>query len=381
MEAIDDTLNLDNYTDLTDYINRIKNSDIDWKNINSFDTANLLLFKKWKDGYEEAERIRNEQIELLRNGDYEIDPEILKNKLLEAGYDEEEIKEILDSLPIVEDTKKHKNRAALIALIAFGASIANADFRDSKDYLSAVMGHAGDQFFNYSDTPAWLLNGPLKKIFLSMGSGELIGGAAAALTIGTVLAFEDGEFNFEKWLEEGFSATVGSVSSYLTLVALGGTAAGAGAIIVSAAAGVAVTYGLSKIIESFYKLPGDVPRDFDSWDENEKKKYLLEQTGINFDWLNTLDELYKSKVIDDIEVQQLFDVCTRDYSNEMGYDTTDDDYIKVAFYIYMSDKSYFDGEEFVGGEYLCSKAATFGAYDYAKLQEYVERFRDALRYK
>ena len=382
MAEIDDKLDLSDYPELASYIQNIRDKNMDYMDFKMFDEKNLAMFTKWYNDYNDAAVARKEQIQKFRELGDEVEVDELRNKLKEAGYSDEEINRIISSFPTTEDGKRIKLSSGIIAVFAFGVSLIASGFKDA---VVQGAGHVGDQFFNFTDTPAWLANGPLIQLYESLGAGTWAG-AAAALTIGTVLAFQDGEFDFETWLEEGFAAACGSVASSLALNAVGGSAAiaamgiaGLGVMAGILVLGIGVTLGVSEFIKAIFNLPGGVPKDFDSWDEKEKRKYLSQVTGIDIKKLEMLEKLMDSKDFDDEEIIKLYDVCTRDYSLEIGNVADENDYIKVAFYIYMNDKSHYDNSEFVLDDYMLRSADMFGVDDYQKIAEYIERFKSVLK--
>lgn len=375
MAEIDDKLDLSDYPELSSYINDMKKTD--YMNLKSFDETNLSLFSDWQSAYDDAMEKYKSEIELFRSMGGEIKASELENNLREAGYSDEEIQKILESLPKPTDDGFIKLGVTGIALIAFGLSIVGSDF---KSFINGAAGHAGDQLFNFTDTPVWLTNGPLSALYKTLGTGDLFAGAAAAFTIGTFLAFQDGSFSFETWMEEAFPAILGSVTTNLIVGAAGGVAAaGIGTILAAAVLGVGVTWVVAKFVDGIFNLPGGVPKDFDSWSEEEKAKYVYEYTGIDLEKLEMLKNLYNSGTFSDDEINSIFDVCTRDYSLEMGNVADESDYIKVAFYIYMKDKSYYDNSEFVLDDYMLRSADMFGVDDYQKIAEYIERFKSVLK--
>ena len=114
----------------------------------------------------------------------------------------------------------------------------------------------------------------------------------------------------ETWLEEGFSAAVGSVAGNVAIAALGLT--GGLAILAGVAISTGVTVGVSKLIESIYNMPGGVPFDFDSWSEEEKIKYIYKQTGVDLRKVGLVEKLYESGQLDPDEVRRIYDYCGDD---------------------------------------------------------------------
>ncbi len=371
LASIDSTLNLDDYSDLAYEIGKVKELGIDFSNFDEFDDFNLPWFTLWLEYYDMAasERVKNLG-EFMKNGG-EITVDELKNKLQLAGYSEDEIARILESLPVSEDGKRVKLTAGGIALISFGLSIM---ISNQKDIANAFAGHLGDQFFNFTDKPAWLLNGPMVKLFEAMGHDSLFGGACAAFIIGTVLSFSDGGFSFETWLEEAASAMIGTITSNLVVAAAaGGAAVGIGTILGAAVIGVGVTFITSKIFEGIFNMPGGIPREFEHLTEEQKKQIIYQQTGLDIDRLECLATLYKSGVIDDEQFTDLFDVCRN--ADDMIKSTDCDDPLVVAFFIYSSDPDAFDNADSIWVNGILQRGLSmFQNVDVAEVERYIEMF-------
>ena len=327
LKSIDDTLDLNDYPELAQGINAIRSimaqRGFDINDSDSIDSLLRLGYDEWLRLHTGIKSARDALLSEL--GDLtELDTEKLRELLLSKGLSQEEVDSLLDYLDnfaVSGADNTNKIIGTGIAAVALIYAMSNKDAE-----LASNLG--GDQFWNWTDTPEWLLNTPLEALFKTLGSGNAAG-ALASFSIGTLIAFKDGEFDSETWMREAFPAIMGAVV---------GSVVG-GPVVLSALIGLSVTVIIGKLVEGFYEMPGGIPRDFDAWDENEKKDYIKKYTGIDLDKIEQLKVLADSGTYTEEEIKSIFDYCT---DVDKAKDPSCNDPALVAFYIYTRYKDRFD---------------------------------------
>jgi len=143
--------------------------------------------------------------------------------------------------------------------------------------------------------------------------------------------------------------------------------------------GLSVTFVIGKLVEGFYEMPGGIPRDFDAWDENEKKDYIKKYTGIDLDKIEQLKVLADSGTYTEEEIKSIFDYCT---DVDKATDPSCNDPALVAFYIYTKYKDQFDyyGVEAYGSTIENEVSIHSGlAGQVMEVRDYIERYRKSLK--
>ncbi len=364
LKSIDDTLDLNDYPELAQGINAIRSimaqRGFDINDSDSIDSLLRLGYEEWLRLHTGIKSARDALLSEL--GDLtELDAEKIRELLLSKGLSQEEVDSLLDYLDNFTVDNTYRNIGTGIAAVALIFAI-------SKNNAAMASSVAGDQFWNWTDTPEWLLNTPLDALFKSFGSGNAAG-ALASFSIGTLIAFNDGEFDSETWMREAFPAIIGSIV---------GTVAG-GPVVLSALIGLSVTFVIGKLIEGFYEMPGGIPHDFDAWDENEKKDYIRKYTGIDLDKIEQLKVLADSGTYTEEEIKSIFDYCT---DVDKATDPSCNDPALVAFYIYTKYKDQFDyyGVEAYGSTIENEVSIHSGlAGQVMEVRKYIERYRRTLK--
>ena len=368
LKSVDDTLNLNDYPELAQGINAVRiimaQNGVD---INDFVSIDSVLQDGYKNWLKTHEGIKSARDALLSDlGDLtNLDTEKIGELLLSKGLSQEEVDSLLAYLDNFTVDNTNRNPVSAIAAMAFIFALSKKDAK-----LATSL--AGDQYWNWAGTPEWLLNTPLSALFETLGAGDAAG-ALASFSIGTLIAFSDGEFDSETWMREAFPAIIGSIA---------GTAAG-GPVVLSALITFGVTWVIGKLVEGFYEMPGGIPCDFDAWDENEKKDYIKKYTGIDFDKIEQLKVLADSGIYTDEEINSIFDYCT----NYNAVDPSCNEPIKVAFSLYTKYKKTFDHmkeakpmEEIVFDSDMLKYLASFSNItDYSEIAAYISRFSYELK--
>ncbi len=364
LKSIDDTLNLNDYPELAQGINAVRiimaQNGVDINDFVSIDNALQGDYKAWLATHAGIKLDRDALLSEL--GDLtELDTKKLSELLLNKGLSQEEVDSLLAYLDnfTVDHTKR--NAGVAITAIALLYALGNKDAK-----LATNLG--ADQYWNWNDTPEWLLNTPLQAFFETLQAGDAAG-ALASFSIGTLIAFSDGEFDSETWMTEAFPAIIGAIA---------GTAAG-GPVLISALIGLGVTNTVGAFVEGFYEMPGGIPLDFDAWDENEKKDYIKKYTGIDLDKFEQMKVLADSGTYTDEEINSIFNYCT---DVDKAKDSSCNDPALVAFYIYSKYKDQFD---YYGVE-DCSQTIEHELTIYAgladdveEIKRYITRYRSSLK--
>ena len=285
------------YSELSTYFDMIKK--LSEEDLKKFDEINYEKYDK--------ARAYLESIKTNINNYKNMTTEELLDKL---GVDDEAIKKLLETLGATNvDESNFDMQSVLDAFIFISSSVG------TKDYAGA----GADLYWMKTDNRLWGACTPLACVCDKYLGGSY-GGVVASLTIGSLIALqglvngEDMSKVTEKFFEEGVAAATGAtlaaaVSSLLLdtgityaagyaatyglldagagaiMASVGGLAAfslaSGGIAIVAAALGVVATTVTSKFIHAVNYYPGDVPKDFEAWDEEKQAKYLKEQYGID----------------------------------------------------------------------------------------------------
>jgi hypothetical protein len=362
LKDIDKIEGLGNYPELERFFRVIIEKGLKYDDLKEFDKFILESYEHAKKEYDAAMRYKTEW---LRKFDSLTEEELAK-QLKEAGFTEEEIEDFLDSLPKDENNNGRYITAGSLAIISIIISIGLRS--------STAASVAGDAYFFGTDTPLWLANTPLANAIQAMAESagasgaSIIGGALAGVIIGTVVALSDGEITLQEWLEQAGAASIGGI--------VGGIMMAGGAFpLLAVAASVATTYVASKFFESFFEMPGGIPRDFENWSDEEKWKYIEGTTGIDHEKLKVLRQAKESGNFTDEELAS------------MGRCVTDEDYVMdpncedpcaIAFYIYMT---YGDGvtgtDPTIMDNILQSEALRYvNGFDYDEIIKYLEMFEE-----
>lgn len=364
MEEIDKIEGLENYPELERFYKAILENGLKYANLKDFDSFILCSYKDAKNRYDQAIKDKKDWLKKLGSSFSEKE---LVEKFKEAGYTDEEIESFLKTLPKDENGEIIIG-VGLVAVIDVVLALSL--------HTSAPLGGIGDAYFFATDTPLWLANTPLASAIQSIaesagtgvGAASIIGGALAGVIIGTVVAFSDGEITLQEWLGEAGAAGIGGLVGGLIL-------AGGGLPIIAVLASVGVTVGASIFFDSFFEMPGGIPKDFENWSDEEKWKYIKETTGIDRE---QLEVLRKAKDSGNFTAEELASMgrCVTDEDYVM--DPNCDDPCAIAFYIYMT---YGDGvtgtDPMIRDSILQSEALRYvNGFDFDEIMKYIEMFEE-----
>ena len=293
LSLTNETINLSNYPDLEAQLNEI--GQLSPEKLKNFEIDNL-------NSYRENESTLNQFVEQIASYRGQSQEDILKA----LDISEEDMKAFLKSMGLENVNPKDVNLLVFLPAAVFASSV----------ILGSGVASSGTNFFSDeywgSQNEAWKYGTLFGKMFEKMTKNGAAGGVLSALTIGTIIAFQDGEFDLETFLEEGGAASVGAGAQ----AAVGALLAGmTGAAIIGAATGILVTTGASIIIHSVYYMPGDVPYDSDTWDEDQQRNYTKKKIGVDLETIEAAKKLLEKGEV------------TREEYMDMLKSGTDDDYI------------------------------------------------------
>ena len=355
------SIDLSKYPDIQAQLETIMNLNLDES---AFDKQNMAQYNNW---VQQINDIKAQVDELMQT----VDEDYLK----QLGLSDEEIDKIIKSLNIQGVDKSNFNSKFLLPFMAFtfGALVG---VNTSATAVDAVTGLTGDLYWTFTDDSLWSGATALGNIASKYAGAA--GGALASLTIGALIAFEDGEFDVETFLEEGVAAAIGSAATgalTASLAAAGALTFGTGILV--GLAGIGVTYVTSSFFHSIYYMPGDVPMDFYTWDEAKQRKYLKKELGIDLNYMDAVDKLIESGQFSHDEIMNMLEVCKD--PNIIYSETCEDKPEMAALRQYMINKDYIDsctGEEKSAALSISLNGTP--VWDYQKAKDYMERFSSIL---
>ena len=324
------SIDLSKYPDIQAQLETIMNLNLDES---AFDQQNMAQYNNW---VQKIDEMKNQVDELMNT----VDADYLK----QLGLTDEEIDKIINSLNINGVDKGNFNSKFLIPFMVFTFG-ALANYNTSASSIDALPGIVGDGYWTFKDDNLWSGASALSNIASKYAGAA--GGALASLTIGALIALEDGEFDVETFLEEGVAAAIGSAATGLVasaLTATGVLAVGVG--VLAGLVGIGVTCAAGSIFHSLYYMPGDIPNEFYTWDEAKQRKYLKKELGIDLDYMDAVDKLIESGQFSHDEIINMLEVCK---DPDIIYSENCADRPEMAaLRQYMINKNYIDyssGEE------------------------------------
>ncbi len=320
------------YSELSTYFDMIKK--LSEEDLKKFDEINYAKYDKVKAYIDDM----NKNIDDYKNMTKE---ELLK----ELGVDDEAIKKLLETLGSTNVDESNFDMQSVLNAFIFIASSA---------FTKDVPGAGADLYWMETDNRLWGACTPLASVCDKyLGGGY--GGVVASLTIGSLIALqglvngEDMSKVTEKFFEEGVAAATGAtlaaaVSSLLLdtgityaagyaatyglidagagaiMASVGGLAAfslaSGGIAVVAAALGVVVTTVTSKFIHAVNYYPGDVPKNFEAWDEEKQAKYLKEQYGIDMTKIKVTKGVADSDYFTNEQKEEIINYFSGKYNDE-----------------------------------------------------------------
>ena len=157
-------------------------------------------------------------------------------------------------------------------------------------------------------------------------------------------------------------------------VAIGVVGTG-GLLLAATAAGIVVTTVTGKIFHGISYYPGDIPKEFHTWDEAAQRKYIEDELGFDMDRVNAVDKLIDSGAINSEEASTLIKYCSdKDslFGNGESYGSPE----AAALQYYLLNKGAIDsGSYYYGIEDFC---ITAGVTELGEVYKYIDIYKSVL---
>lgn len=382
LSEIEGKIDLSDYKDLAAMIEQIKGMSKSERN--NFDTNNLANYSGMVN---QLETLKKTMAEAMESISYE---EVLK----QLGYSKEDIDKLIESLGGEGIDQSNFNKKMFVNVMIFLASAM---------YTKDIPSSLGDLHWTSTDNTLWGAGTLLGKICEKYISGSY-GGIIASLTIGSIIALtgaaegESIDSVLSTFFEEGVAAACGaavtgactsaltSAGAFAYIASIAGAIGGAagvaigvvgtgGLLLAATAAGIVVTTVTGKIFHGISYYPGDIPKEFHTWDEAAQRKYIEDELGFDMDRVNAVDKLIDSGAINSEEASTLIKYCSdKDslFGNGESYGSPE----AAALQYYLLNKGAIDsGSYYYGIEDFC---ITAGVTELGEVYKYIDIYKSVL---